>query len=71
MYCNNNQLPELPFCGTHYKPHGARGLCKHYNFSFDTKLGNGAYAIFRIPCSYVTHTLMLDTPWIYGIPLKR
>ena len=30
MYCNTNQLPALPLCGTHSKPHGARGLIKHY-----------------------------------------
>ena len=21
IYCNTNQFPELPFCGTHSKPH--------------------------------------------------
>ena len=26
MNCNTNQLPALPFCGPHYKLHGARGL---------------------------------------------
>ena len=29
MYCDTNQLPALPFCGTHTKPHGERGLSKH------------------------------------------
>ena len=28
MYCNTNQLPELPFCGPHSKPHRARGMGK-------------------------------------------
>ena len=50
MYCNKNHYPELPFCGPHYKPHGARGLSKHYNLRFDPKLGNG---IFCIPCACV------------------
>ena len=27
MYCNTNQFPALPFCGTYSKPHGAKGLC--------------------------------------------
>ena len=35
MYCNTNQFPELPFCGPHSKPHGARGLSKHYCLCFD------------------------------------
>ena len=35
FYCNTNQLPTLPFCGPHSKPHGARGLGKHYNLRFD------------------------------------
>ena len=26
MYCNKNQFPELPFCGTHSKPHVVGGL---------------------------------------------
>ena len=41
MYCGTNQFPELPFCGPHTKPHGARGLSKHYHLRFDTKLGHG------------------------------
>ena len=24
MYCDTNHFPELPFCGPHPKPHGAR-----------------------------------------------
>ena len=35
MYCNTNQLPELPFYGPYSKPHGARGLSKHYHLRFD------------------------------------
>ena len=31
MYCNKNQFPTSTFCGPHSKPHGARGLGKHYN----------------------------------------
>ena len=45
MYCNINQFSALPFSGPHSKPHGARVLSKHYNFCFDTKLGNGICAI--------------------------
>ena len=41
MYCNTNQFPTLPFCGPHSKPHGARGLRKHYHLRFDPKLGMG------------------------------
>ena len=39
MYCNTSQFPTLPFCVPHYKPHGARGVGKHYHLSFDPKLG--------------------------------
>ena len=59
MYCNTNKFPELTFCGTHSKPHGARGLSKHYNLRFDPKLGMGECAIFRIPCACVSCTSML------------
>ena len=34
MYCNTNQFPTLPFCGPYSKPHGARGLSKHYHLRF-------------------------------------
>ena len=68
IYCNTNQFPAWTFCGPYYKPHGARGLSKHYHFRFDPKLGNGICAICRIPCSCVACTSMLDKPWIFGIP---
>ena len=53
MFRNKNQLPELPFCGPHSKPHGARGLSKHYHLRFYPKLGNGICEILRIPCDCV------------------
>ena len=68
IYCNTNQFPELPFCGPHYKPHGARGLSKHYHFCFDPKLGNSICEIFRIPCACVACTSMIYKSWISRIP---
>ena len=62
MYFDTNQFSALPFCGPHSKPHGARGLSKHYHFRFDQKLGNGVCAICRIPCVYVACTSILDKP---------
>ena len=56
MYCNKNQFPVLPFCGPHSKPHGARGLGKHYHLRFDPKLGMGKCAILCIPCACVPCT---------------
>ena len=67
MYCNTNQFPELTFCVPHSKPHGTRGLSKHYHFRFDPKLAMGEFAIFRIPYVCVACTSMLDKPWISGI----
>ena len=71
MYCNTNQFPTLPFCGPYSKPHGARGLGKHYNLCFDPKLGMGKCAIIRILCACVTCTSLLDKPWISGIPSDK
>ena len=71
MYCNTNQLPTLPFCIPHSKPHGARGLGKHYHLSFDPKLGMGKCAIHLIPCACVACTSRLDKPWISGIPPEK
>ena len=56
IYCNTNQLPALPICGPPYKPHGARGISKHYHLHFDTKLGNGVCAVYCIPCACVACT---------------
>ena len=56
MYCNTNQLPELPLCGSHTKPHGARGLSNTYHLRFDPKLGHGICGIHSIPCAYVSCT---------------
>ena len=53
MYCNKNQFPALPFCGPHSKPHGERGLDKHYHLRFDQKLGMGICATRRIPYACV------------------
>ena len=68
IYYNKNQFPALPFCGPHSKPHGARGLSKHFNLRFYQKIGNGICEICRIPCAFVACTLMLYKPWISGIP---
>ena len=68
LYCNTNQFPALPFCGPHSKPHGVRGMSKHYHFSFDPKLAMGECAIRRIPCACVACASMLDKTWIYDIP---
>ena len=68
MYCKTNQFPELPFCGPHSKPNGARGLSKHYNLRFDPKLGNIICEIIRIPCACVACTSMLDKLGVSGIP---
>ena len=35
---------------------------------FDPKLGHGVFEIWRIPCSCVACTSMLDKPWISDIP---
>ena len=71
MYCNKKQFPALPFFGPYPKPHGTRGLSKHYYLSFDTKLGNGVCTILHIPCASVVCTSMIDKPWISGITLKK
>ena len=71
IYCNTNQFPSLPFCGTYSKTHVAKGLSKHYHLRFDPKLGNGVCEIRRIPCAYVECTLMIYKPWISGITSNK
>ena len=67
MYCDTNQFLALSFCGSHPKPHGARGLGNNYHISFDPKLSHGICAIRRIPCACVACTPMFDKHWTYGI----
>ena len=71
IYCDTNQLPELPFCGPHPKPHGERGPSKNDNLRFDPKLGHGICEISCIPCAYVGCTSIPDKPWISSITSKK
>ena len=64
IYCNTNQFPALSFCGSHPKPHVARGLTKHYHLRFEPKLGMGICAIRRIPYACFDCKSVLDKPWI-------
>ena len=66
-YCDANQFPTLPFCGSRLKPHGERGLGKHYHIGFDPNLCHGICAICCITCACVACTSMLDQPWISGV----
>ena len=67
MYCDTNQFPTLPFLGSHPKPHGSRGLGKHYHICFDPNIGHGVCAICRITFAFVACTSMLDQPLISGV----
>ena len=71
IYCNTNKFPELPFYVPYSKPHGARGIGKHYHLHFYPKLGMGKCAIRRIPCACVPCTSMLDKPRISGISSEK
>ena len=71
IYFDTNQSPTLPFCGSHPKPHGARGLSKNYNLRFDPKLGHGICEIICKPCACVACTSILDKPWISDIPSTK
>ena len=68
IYLNTKKFPALSFCAPNSKPHGPRGLNKHYHLLFDPKLGNGVCAICCITCACVACTSMLDKPCISGIP---
>ena len=71
MYCDTNQFTASPFCVPYPKPHGERGLSKHYHLSFYPKLVHGICAIRRIPYAYVSCTSMIEQTWIYDIPPKK
>ena len=56
MYCDTIQFPTLPFVGSRKKPHGSKGLGKHYHLRFYLNLGHGICAIHFIPCTCVGFT---------------
>ena len=70
-YCNTNQFPVLSFCGPYSKPHGARGVSKHYRLRLYPKLGNSICAILCIPCACVAFSSMIYKPWISDTPSNK
>ena len=64
MFFNKTQFPSLPFCCPHTKPHGVRGLSKHYHMRFDPKLVHDICAIRCISCACAECASMLYKPWI-------
>ena len=69
MLCAYTQFPALPFGGPHEKPHGVRGLSKHYHLQLEPKLDNDKCAIIWIPCDCNECTKFLDKPWEIGVGL--
>ena len=67
MYSATTQFSELHLIGPHNKPHGVRGLGKHYHIHFDPKIGHDTCEISHIPSDYSLCTYMLDQPWESGI----
>ena len=64
IYCATNNFIELMFQGPHNRPHGVRGLGKHYHMHFYPKLGHGTYPISIIPSACNLCTSILDQPWV-------
>ena len=71
MGLKQDMFPELPFANVRPKPHGVRGLTKHYHVRLDPKLGQGKCAIRRIPCCCKPCTDQLDKAWQPGVPDKQ
>ena len=70
-FFNKNQFPSLKFCGPQTKPHGIRGLSKHYHIRFDPKLVHDIYLIHHIPCVCAEFTSMLEINWVHGFPPQQ
>ena len=68
MYCATNQFTQLNFfLGPHNKPHGVRGLCKHYHMCFGPKQVQVTCAIHCILCDCTSYTSIIDQPWVSGL----
>ena len=68
---NTNNFPLLPFCGPYIKPHGFRGLSKHYHTQFYLQLGHCICAIRSIPFVCDECTYILDKPWINSLTPQK
>ena len=68
LYCTRNQFPIFPFCGPNNKPHGVRGLSKHYHKSFYQELGHVTCEICCITFACTQFTSNIDKPWTQGVP---
>ena len=68
MYFTTNQFPLLPFFGPHKKPHGVRGLGKHYHMRFDPKIGNYTCEIRHIPYACNQYKSSLKKTCNQGMP---
>ena len=68
MYCATNQFPELKLLGPNNKPHGVRGLGKHYHMCFDTKIGHDTCETSCIPFACTLYTYIIDQPRVPGFP---
>ena len=71
MLCNKTQFPSLQLFCPHTKPHGVRGLGKHYHMRFDPNLGHVTFTIRQISCAYDVCMLMLDKTRVHGLPLQN
>ena len=62
--CASTQFQALSFSGPHAKPHGVRGLNKHYHLQLHPKLGHGKCEIIWIPFACIAFTNVLYKPWV-------
>ena len=60
-----NASPRIIIFSPHEKPHGVKGLSKHYYFQLD-QIGHGKCVIIQIPCACISCTHMLDKPFVVG-----
>ena len=65
--CDTTQLPELPFCGPHAKPHGVRRLYKNYHLRLYPELSHGKCIIQHIPYSCIECAKISNKPWASGV----
>ena len=71
IYSATNWFTELKSQVLHNKPHGVRGLVKHYHMRFYPQLGHGTCATCCIPCDCTSCISILGQPWIPGLTAQQ
>ena len=63
MRWNNKRFPSLNVINGIISPYDIKGILRHYNYQYDSKLCLGIISIIIIPCSFHAYTTISSISW--------